>query len=123
MSCLSTLRGRPAIGSRRAFGGGREDGLVGEQRLDVAAHLCDLAPELDDRGLRLVREALVMVDPGLLGDRSHERRNGRDREDRDRDERQAEAELDEPQAVAAVEDRVSRGVVRRLFGGHATSEA
>ena len=64
-----------------------------------------------------------MVDPGLLGDRAHERRDGRDRQDRDRDERQAEAKLDEPQAVAAVEDRISRGVVLWLFGVHATSEA
>ena len=64
-----------------------------------------------------------MVDPGLFRDRSHERRNGRDRQDRDRDERQAEPKLDEPQAVAAVEDRISRGIVRRLFGVHATSEA
>ena len=53
----------------------------------------------------------MVRDPRLLGDRADERRDRRDGEQRDRDECQAKPQLDQAQAVAPVEDRVSRVVL------------
>ena len=63
-----------------------------------------------------------MGDARLLGDRAHQRRDRRDRQDGDRDQGQPEAKLDEPQAVAAVQDRIARDIVMLGLGVHATSE-
>ena len=53
----------------------------------------------------------MVSDTRLLGNRPDQWRDGRDRQDRDRDQRQRQAELDEAQAVATVEDRITRDFV------------
>ena len=62
-----------------------------------------------------------MRDPRLLGHGADQRGDRGDRQHRDRDQRQPKAKLDEPEAVAAVENRVTRGIVMLRLGVHATS--
>ncbi len=83
------------------------DRRVRQQLLGGGPHLGELALDLGGGNLGLIGQALVMGDPRLFRDQANERRDGGDRQDRDGDEGQPEAQLDEPQAVAAIQDRIS----------------
>ncbi len=83
------------------------DRRVRQQLLGGGPHLGELALDLGGGNLRLIGQALVMRDPRLFRDQANERRDGGDRQDRDGDEGQPEAQLDQPQAVAAIQDRIS----------------
>ncbi len=103
---LEPIRCLAALGGAGIVRRGRDDGGVAEDLVRGRANQGELPSEPVCGRLRLVRETLVVRDTRLFGDRSDERRDGRDGQQRDRDERQAKPQLDEAQAIAPVEDRV-----------------